>query len=361
MEQQPTARTNFSRGRFGSQVAWGVAAVVLLALRSVGCSSDQGQSGTPGAGGISVGAGGAAAAPGVATCGNNVVEPGEMCDGVVQTTCAAATNNVAPVGSVRCTACNIDLSGCTTAGAGGSVPGSGGIPFGAGSATSGGATSASGGFLGIGGVPGSGGTLGAGGSFGTGGTSFGSGGTSTGTGGAPFGSGGESTGSGGTAGSTSMGGSSGVLGNVDALRQACADTINMYRAMKSLAPLTLASASVETCSDTGAQSDATTMMAHGSAGKCPGMGAQDTCPGWPPQQYGGAEGALKACLMSMWNEGEPPEGRQTCINEYFSGNIACFEKYGHYLNMSDPSNTVVSCGFYVMPNGALWMNQDFGH
>ena len=49
-----------------------------------------------------------------------------------------------------------------------------------------------------------------------------------------------------------------------------------------------------------------------------------------------------------------------CLSEYFSGNIACFEKYGHYLNMSDPSNGTVSCGFFVMSNGALWMNQDLG-
>jgi hypothetical protein len=28
--------------------------------------------------------------------------------------------------------------------------------------------------------------------------------------------------------------------------------------------------------------------------------------------------------------------------------------------MSDPSNGTVSCGFYVMPNGKIWMNQDLG-
>jgi hypothetical protein len=134
----------------------------------------------------------------------------------------------------------------------------------------------------------------------------------------------------------------------------------MYRATKMLTPLKRASASVEACSDMGAMSDGTTMVAHGSAGKCPGMSAQDTCPGWPPQQYGGAAGALKACLQSMWNEGEPPEGRDMCLQEYFSGNIACFEMYGHYLNMSDPSNGTVSCGFFVMSSGALWMNQDLG-
>jgi hypothetical protein len=148
---------------------------------------------------------------------------------------------------------------------------------------------------------------------------------------------------------------------VNALREACVQTINQYRATLSLPPLTRANATVETCSDTGAQSDATTGQAHGSSGKCPGMGAQDTCPGWSPNQYGGVENAMKACLQSMWAEGDPPEGRNQCIQEYFSGNTACFLAHGHYLNMSSTDNTVVSCGFYVMPDGRVWMNQDFGN
>jgi hypothetical protein len=208
-------------------------------------------------------------------------------------------------------------------------------------------------MMGAGGNPtippmGSGGTGNAAGAPGLGGT-LGSGGTST------LGSGGTSS-TGGQPSGTS--GSSGVLGDIDALRQTCVDTINMYRATKMIAPMKRASASVEACSDDGAKSDGTTMQAHGSAGKCPGMGAQDTCPGWAPT--GGAASALKSCLQQMWAEGEPPEGRTTCINNYFAGNIACFEAHGHYLNMSDPSNGTASCGFFVMSNGRLWMNQDFG-
>ncbi len=49
-----------------------------------------------------------------------------------------------------------------------------------------------------------------------------------------------------------------------------------------------------------------------------------------------------------------------CIQQYFNGDTACFLKYGHYLNMSDTGNGTVSCGFYVMPNGRIWMNQDYG-
>jgi hypothetical protein len=346
MKWQAATRTIFGEGPIGSRRTWGIAAVALLALRSVACSSSPDP-------GFTAGAGGAASTTAAPICGNNVVETGEQCDGTIAMTCDSATMGAAPVGNVRCTACHVDLSGCTTAspvGTGGStsVGSAGSTSLGTGGVISGGAgttsTSSSGGQTGFGGTPASGGTTGSGGTTMAGGGTLGGGGTSN----------------GGTAGRTSVGGSSGALGDVDALRQTCVDTINMYRATKMLAPLKRASASVEACSDMGAMSDGTTMVAHGSAGKCPGMGAQDTCPGWPPKQYGGAEGALKACLQSMWNEGEPPEGRQMCLQEYFSGNIACFEKYGHYLNMSDPSNGTVSCGFFVMSNGALWMNQDLG-
>jgi hypothetical protein len=250
---------------------------------------------------------------------------------------------------VNCKACQVDVSGCqsagtggmTSTGTGGSMTGtgaSGGMVMGAG----GNPNPAPGGSTGAGGVPGSSGNTG---TMGAGGTLVGSGGT---------------TATGGRGGSTGASGSNGVLGDVDALRQTCIDTINMYRATKNIAPVKRASATIEMCSDDGAKQDGTAMVAHGSAGKCPGMGAQDTCPGWPPGQYGGPAGALKNCLMSMWAEGEPPEGRTACINAYFAGNIACFEAHGHYLNMSDPANGTVSCGFYVMPNGSLWMNQDLG-
>jgi hypothetical protein len=150
---------------------------------------------------------------------------------------------------------------------------------------------------------------------------------------------------------------------VNALRAACVTAINQYRAMLNPAPsaLSRASASVELCSDSGAASDAASGVAHGSAGKCPGMSAQDTCPGWSPDASSGALGAMNMCLAQMWAEGPPPEGRDACISKYFSGDTACFLAHGHYLNMSDPANHVVSCGFAVMSNGKLWMNQDFGN
>ena len=262
-------------------------------------------------------------------------------------------------------------SGGMLVGSGGvAVPGAGGTPgsgtggqvttggVGSGGSSTGG--SGVGGSAPTGGGPATGGSSGTGGRPSTGG-SPGTGGKGSGgaaTGGSPGTGGGPATG-----GSPGTGGSSGgPLGDLNALRNACLQTINQYRSMLNPAPspLVRASASVETCSDSGAASDAATGVAHGSAGNCPGMGSQNTCPGWPVNQSSGVIGAMNSCLAQMWAEGEPPEGRTACINKYFAGDTACFEAHGHYLNMSDPANRLVSCGFAVMTNGRIWMNQDFG-
>jgi hypothetical protein len=308
-----------------------------------------------------------------ATCGNQVVEPGEQCDGLQAPTCAQVTGNPTAVGVAQCSpTCVVFVASCplganpgvggTNGGSGfpgnGGVPSYGGIPVGGltgqggipimGGAPPFGGFPTTGGAPPFGGFPATGGDPGSGGFFSTGGAPSNGGFVST--GGDP-----------GNGGSQSTGGSpsTGPLGDLNALRQACLETINQYRATLSLPPLNRASASVETCSDNGAQSDASTGVAHGSAGDCPGMSAQNTCPGWNPNQYGGVVNALKACLQAMWNEGEPPVGRDQCLQQYFAGNTACVLAHGHYLNMSG-SNPVVSCGFYAMPNGRVWMNQDFG-
>lgn len=144
-----------------------------------------------------------------------------------------------------------------------------------------------------------------------------------------------------------------------AVRQACVDTINMYRATINVAPLTLAPASIEACSDRGAMEDATSGTAHGSAGMCPGTGAQDSCPDLPVRGGATLLSSLKQCLAQMWNEGPPPSGTSVaqCIQDY-SG---CFLSHGHWINMSDSymPHTSVSCGFYQMATGDDWGNQDF--
>jgi hypothetical protein len=297
------------------------------------------------------------------TCGNGAVEPGEQCDGPIVPSCVQFTGHPMAVGTVYCgPTCKVSATSCqlssnpgvggTSGGSGypgnggfvptGGLTGQGGIPVMGGFPTTGGAPPF-GGFPATGGDPGNGGFPATGGDPGNGGFPA--------TGGDP-----------GNGGSPATGGSpnTGPLGDMNALRQACLDSINQYRATLSMPPLSRASASVETCSDTGAQSDASTGVAHGSAGDCPGMSAQNTCPGWNPNRYGGVTNALNACLQAMWAEGEPPEGRDKCLSDYFAGNTACFLAHGHYLNMSSSTNRVVSCGFYLMPNGSVWMNQDFG-
>jgi hypothetical protein len=109
----------------------------------------------------------------------------------------------------------------------------------------------------------------------------------------------------------------------------------------------------------GAQKDATTGQAHGSAGDCSGLGGQNTCPGWGVGGFSGNAtlgDAPTGCLAQMWAEGPPPKPKQECIADYTN----CFLVHGHWMNMSDTGYGVVSCGFYEMSNGKWWMNQDFG-
>jgi hypothetical protein len=165
----------------------------------------------------------------------------------------------------------------------------------------------------------------------------------------------------------SGGGSAGSGGassdQIEAARQVCVDEINRYRAMVMVPALMRGTAAQETCSDTGAKKDGDSGVGHSSASDCASLklpGQQDSCPGWPVGGRGGSAtvaDALKKCLAQMWAEGAPPQGRTACIQD----RTGCFEKYGHYLNMSDPTPKVVACGFYEMKDGvSWWMNQNFG-
>jgi hypothetical protein len=142
---------------------------------------------------------------------------------------------------------------------------------------------------------------------------------------------------------------------LETLRQLCVDHINMYRATLNLPPYTRAPEH-ELCSDQGAKLDGDSGKAHGSAGMCRGLGAQNTCPGWgvgPRTGNATVAQALTKCLDMMWAEAEPPVPRAECKGD-------CFQMHGHYLNMSDMRTTKVACGFYQMANGKYWMNQNFG-
>lgn len=123
---------------------------------------------------------------------------------------------------------------------------------------------------------------------------------------------------------------------LDAARQLCVDTINMYRATLGLPPYQRWT-DAETCSDAEAKSDGETNTAHGAFGMCQEF-AQNECPGWP----GPPERSLPGCLEQMWAEG-PGED---------------FQMHGHYINMSSEQYTRVACGFAEV-NGSWWMVQNF--
>ena len=227
------------------------------------------------------------------------------------------------------------------AGAGGAAGAAVGGAGAAGSAAGAGGSSAAG----AGGMS----LAGRGGQGGAGGTAMAGAGGRSGTGG---------TGGMGGAGAGGAGGMAAPAGDMDALRQACVDYINMYRATLGRAPLRRATPEQEACSDMGAKKDGDSGNAHSSAGDCQGLGAQNTCPGYPVRgdDVAAIETSLKGCLDQMWDEGMPPIPVNECIRD--SG--GCFQEYGHWINMQSETSAVAACGFYQMQNGRYWMNQNFG-
>ena len=150
--------------------------------------------------------------------------------------------------------------------------------------------------------------------------------------------------------------------DLDMLRQFCVDEINMYRATLKLAPLTRATPEQEACSDKGAKYDGDLGIAHASTSMrstiCgpvgQELGSQDACPGYGAWAGPTVQARLKTCLKQMWDEGEPPGGVSACFSA-----PGCYEKYGHWINMTS-ANGAASCGFYKMKDGeSWWMSQDF--
>jgi len=66
--------------------------------------------------------------------------------------------------------------------------------------------------------------------------------------------------------------------------------------------------------------------------------AQNECPGWSSTQQ-----VISGCLQAMWDEG-PGEP---------------YSAHGHYINMTNPSYSMVACGFYETPDGRFWSVQNF--
>jgi hypothetical protein len=119
-----------------------------------GPSSSNGGSGTsPGMRGPGGGSVGGGTSPGGPLCGNGRLDPGEECDGpnLNSNDCYTVTMGAAPSGSLYCTACIFNLSGCFV---------NGGVGGQAGGPTYPGGMMGRGGFAGITGTAGTAGTMG---------------------------------------------------------------------------------------------------------------------------------------------------------------------------------------------------------
>jgi hypothetical protein len=124
--------------------------------------------------------------------------------------------------------------------------------------------------------------------------------------------------------------------NADA-SQTCVDIINQYRATIGRAPLGRWT-NAEACVEDEGFADMASGRPHSAFGQC-GEYAQNECPGWP-----GPPGQMIGnCLAAMWAEG-PGEP---------------YSAHGHYINMANPSYTMVACGFAVRSDGRVWAVQDF--
>lgn len=121
-----------------------------------------------------------------------------------------------------------------------------------------------------------------------------------------------------------------------AARARCLSETNRYRAQAS-APAVAQAHAKQSCADNQAKSDGQQNKPHGSFGQCSEI-AQNECPGFT----GNPEAAVQACLKLMFDEG-PGEG----------------PAHGHYTNMTNPSYTQVACGFFVTPEGNVWIVQNF--
>jgi predicted esterase len=112
----------------------------LLAAVALGCSATSNDGSSQGDGGPGFmwhGSGGnGGQLPVSPTCNDGIVQQqnGEQCDGPVNQTCSTATMNSLPYGTVTCTNCRIDTSGCSSngPGTGGGVGTGGGIGAGGG-------------------------------------------------------------------------------------------------------------------------------------------------------------------------------------------------------------------------------------
>ena len=96
----------------------------------------------------------------------------------------------------------------------------------------------------------------------------------------------------------------------------------------------------EACANQHSEYDSTRQAHSGFSGNIcsPGGSAQNECPGRRSTEH-----VINGCLQAMWDEG-PGEP---------------YSAHGHYINMTNPSYTMVACGFYETSNGDFWAVQNF--
>ncbi len=239
----------------------------------------------------------------------------------------------------------VSPSGGGSAGKGtaGAAAGAGGV---AGKGTAGQGTSGGGAAGSSGATAGKGGGAGKG-TAGTGGATAGSSG----------GAGKATAGTGGSAGKGTAGsgaGGSNPSDPFDPYRTLCVDTINQYRATKSLPPLDRWT-SAEACVDSNAEIDGKANQAHKafSSGQSCGAYGQNECPGWGTNYAS----AVPGCLKMMWDEKDKAvcSGCETCEFPYQGCKNCEFQACGHYLNMKSTKFSKVACGFW---DGG-WYAQNF--
>jgi hypothetical protein len=130
------------------------------------------------------------------------------------------------------------------------------------------------------------------------------------------------------------------------LHQDCVDRINQFRRECACLPPLERWTAGESCANEMAEYDST-RRAHAGfiAGVCEGGSAQNECPAWDSEDE-----VIEGCLQSMWDEGPPPG--PNCDD-------ACFDMYGHFINMASSDYSRVACGFFTTSGGDVWAVQNF--
>jgi hypothetical protein len=120
----------------------------------------------------------------------------------------------------------------------------------------------------------------------------------------------------------------------------CVTRINQLRWECQCLPPLARWTEAESCADQHSEYDSTRDPHSGFIGGiCSPVGrAQNECPGW-----GSTQQVIEGCLQLMWDEG-PGEP---------------YSVHGHYINMTNPSYTMVACGFYETGDGHVWSVQNF--